>query len=519
MEDPSVEKLTFDSKELYRFFMNYGIEPAHVVFDGKIAAYLLNPTKGAYAPDEISLTWLSREALSEEEALGTGVKKMSVAELPEKQKLAYTTQVPRIMLEARELMIAALADAGMERLYFDMELPLARVLASMEYYGIRCDARVLREFSEALTGEIGLLAERIYALAGEEFNINSPKQLGEILFEKLGLPSDKKTKTGYSTSADILEKLAVKYPIVLDILNYRTLTKLKSTYAEGLTEFIDPADGRIHTRFNQTVTATGRLSSTDPNLQNIPIRMELGRKLRKAFVPQNKDYFFMDADYSQIELRLLAHMSGDEKLISAYRSGQDIHRATAASVLHKAPEDVTPAERSSAKAVNFGIIYGQTAFGLSEGVGISPKEASEYIKNYFAQYPKVEGFLEECVAKARAAGYGETLYGRRRPIEELKNSNFIQRSFGERVAKNMPIQGTAADIIKIAMIRVWERLRAEGLKSRLLVQVHDELLLEVYRPEKEAVEKLLTEEMEHAADLSVPLVADVHSGEDWYEAK
>ncbi len=519
MQDPGLFKLSFDTKKLCRLFMARGIRPERLVFDGMLAAYLLNPTKSVYAPDELSSAYLNEQALSAEEVLGTGAHRLALTELPEELCLRFTTQVPHIMLGVYPVMESLLAENGMERLYCDIELPLVYVLADMENSGIRLDTKVLSEFGRYLNTETEKLSEEIFALSGESFNINSPKQLGEILFEKLGLPGGKKTKTGYSTSADILEKLAPDYPIVEKILTYRQLTKLSGTYVEGLGGFIRPEDGKIHTRFNQTVTATGRLSSAEPNLQNIPIRMELGRELRKAFVPSGPDYLFMDADYSQIELRLLAHMSGDEQLIRAYREGQDIHRATAASVLHKAPEEVTPAERSSAKAVNFGIIYGMSAFGLGDGLGISQKEAGEYIRHYFDQYPKVEGFLNECVQKARETGYGVTLYGRRRQIDELKNSNFMQRSFGERVAKNMPIQGTAADIMKIAMIRVWTRLKTEGLKSRVLVQVHDELLLEVYRPEEEEVRRILKEEMCGAASLSVPLEVDIHTGENWYEAK
>ncbi len=518
-ENSALAKLSFDTKKICRLFLAAGIRPRNIAFDAMVAAYLLNPTKGSYAPDELSEAYLNEAALSEAEVLGTGAKKQDLRDLPAGERLKYCLSVPHIVLGCEPVMTAQLADAGMERLYYDIELPLTEVLADMENNGIRADTEVLRSFGVTLSAEIERLSAEIYALAGEEFNINSPKQLGDILFGKLGLPGDKKTKTGYSTAADILERLAPDYPIVRLVLNYRQLTKLNGTYVEGLGAYIQPEDGRIHTRFNQTITATGRLSSVDPNLQNIPIRTELGRELRKAFVPENRDFLFMDADYSQIELRLLAHMSEDEKMIAAYREGQDIHRATAASVLHKAPEDVTPQERSSAKAVNFGIIYGQSAFGLSDGLDISIKDAADYIRNYFAQYPKVEGFLNECVQKAKESGVGVTLYGRRRPIDELKNSNFIQRSFGERVAKNMPIQGTAADIMKIAMVRVYGRLKAEGLKSRLLVQVHDELLVEVYRPEEEAVRRILEEEMCGAASLLVPLEVDVHTGENWYEAK
>ena len=375
----------------------------------------------------------------------------------------------------------------------------------------------MKAYGEQLTGRIAELERKSYEEADEAFNINSPKQLGVILFEKLQLPHGKKTKTGYSTAADVLEKLAEEYPIVSDILEYRQLTKLKSTYADGLANYIQP-DGRIHGKFHQTITATGRLSSAEPNLQNIPIRMELGRLIRKVFVPKD-GYVFLDADYSQIELRVLAHLSGDEMLIQAYQDAQDIHTITASQVFHVAPEEVTPLLRRNAKAVNFGIVYGISSFGLSQDLSITRKEAQEYIAQYFKTYPGIKEFLDRTVEDAKKDGYVTTMFGRRRPMPELKSSNFMQRSFGERVAMNAPIQGTAADIIKIAMIRVDQKLRARGLRSRLILQVHDELLIETEKEELEEVRELLKEEMMHAADLRVRLEVDVHSGSNWYEAK
>ena len=357
----------------------------------------------------------------------------------------------------------------------------------------------------------------IWEQAGEEFNINSPKQLGVILFEKLQMPGGKKTKTGYSTAADVLDKLAPEHKIVADILEYRQLTKLKSTYADGLANYIDKG-GRIHSTFNQTITATGRISSTEPNLQNIPIRTELGRLLRKVFIPK-EGFVFLDADYSQIELRVLAHMSGDEKLIQAYKEAQDIHRMTASQVFHIPFDEVTPLQRRNAKAVNFGIVYGISSFGLSQDLSITRKEAAQYIENYFETYPKIKGFLDGLVESGKEDGYVATMFGRRRPVPELKSSNFMQRSFGERVAMNSPIQGTAADIIKIAMIRVHRRLKEEQLKSRLILQVHDELLIETAKEEVEIVSQILEEEMKGAADLSVSLEIDMHTGKNWYEAK
>ena len=375
----------------------------------------------------------------------------------------------------------------------------------------------MKTYGDQLAGRIRELETSIYEQAGETFNINSPKQLGVILFEKMQLPGGKKTKTGYSTAADVLEKLAQEHPVVASVLEYRTLAKLKSTYADGLAAFIAP-DGRIHSTFNQTITATGRISSTEPNLQNIPVRMELGRMIRKVFVPK-PGCVFVDADYSQIELRVLAHLSGDERLIQAYRDAEDIHRITASQVFHIPFDEVTPLQRRNAKAVNFGIVYGISSFGLSQDLSISRKEASEYIEKYFETYPGIKNFLDGLVEHAKENGYVTTLYGRRRPMPELKSSNFMQRSFGERVAMNAPIQGTAADIIKIAMIRVSERLKREQLKSRLILQIHDELLIEAEKEEVEQVKTILREEMQGAAELSVRLEVDMHTGNNWYEAK
>ncbi len=405
----------------------------------------------------------------------------------------------------------------MLRLMKEIEMPLTYVLYDMEREGILVKPDELKAYGEALTGRISELEQKIYDAAGTEFNINSPKQLGEILFDRLMLPGGKKTKTGYSTAADVLEKLSADHPIVADVLEYRGLAKLKSTYADGLAAFIGE-DERIHTTFNQTITATGRISSTDPNLQNIPMRMELGRKIRKVFVPA-KGHIFTDADYSQIELRILAHMSGDQQLIEAYKMHADIHRITASQVFHIPFDEVTSLQRRNAKAVNFGIVYGISSFGLSQDLSITRKEASEYIEQYFATYPGVKNFLDNTVADAKKQGFVTTMFGRRRPVPELTSSNFMQRSFGERVAMNSPIQGTAADIIKIAMIRVSRRLKRDGLKSKLILQVHDELLIETVKEEAEKVRKILEEEMNSAADLLVNLEVDLHEGNDWYEAK
>ena len=434
------------------------------------------------------------------------------------QELAeYAGSAASAILAAWPVLSEKLQQTGMDRLFSGIEMPLTRVLHEMEMEGIRVRPQALKDYGGALVERIGELEKSIHEKAGEEFNINSPKQLGEILFGKMKLPGGKKTKTGYSTAADVLEKLAEEHPIASEILEYRGLSKLKSTYADGLLPCIGP-DGRIHTTLNQTITATGRISSTEPNLQNIPMRMELGRLIRKAFVPK-EGWVFTDADYSQIELRVLAHMSGDAQLIEAYRMDADIHRITASKVFHTPFEEVTDLQRRNAKAVNFGIVYGISSFGLSQDLSISRKEAAEYIEEYFRTYPDVKAFLDREVAFAKENGYSVTLFGRRRPIPELKSSNFMQRSFGERVAMNAPIQGTAADIIKLAMIRVWRRLDSEKLKSRLILQIHDELLVETAPGEEEKVAAILREEMKAAASLSVTLETDLHTGKDWYEAK
>ncbi len=405
----------------------------------------------------------------------------------------------------------------MDRLFWEIEMPLTICLYRMEAEGIRVLPQALAEYGEELGKQITVLEEKIHRDANSDFNINSPKQLGEILFDQMKLPGAKKTKTGYSTSADILEKLAAEVPFVKDVLNYRGLAKLKSTYADGLKQYIDETN-RIHSTFHQTITATGRISSADPNLQNIPIRMEQGRLIRKVFVPK-EGYIFLDADYSQIELRILAHMSGDESLLSAFENGQDIHRMTASKVFGIPFEDVTPLQRRNAKAVNFGIIYGISAFGLSQDIGTTTKQAQEFIDNYFKTFPRIKDFLDGLVTSAKKKGYAETIFSRRRPMPELKESNFMRRQFGERVAMNAPIQGSAADIMKIAMIRVSKRLKEEGLKSRLILQIHDELLIETLLSEKERVGELLVYEMENAAKLRVKLTADMSEGYTWYDAK
>lgn len=485
-------------------------------FDASVAAYLLNPLKNDYPYEDLAKDYAGLMIPSKTDLLGKESPVKAKQAKPE-AFLKYICYMAYIPWKTRGRLLEELNNTGMQTLYDTIELPLVYTLSDMEKEGVHVDAEELKRYGEELAAQIAVLEKEIYEGAGETFNINSPKQLGHILFEKLEMPYGKKTKTGYSTAADVLEKLAVEYPLVSKILEYRQLAKLKSTYADGLANFIEE-DGRIHTNFQQTVTATGRLSSTDPNLQNIPIRMELGRMIRKVFLPKD-GYVFVDADYSQIELRILAHMSGDEMLIQAYREAQDIHRMTASQVFHTPFEEVTDLQRRNAKAVNFGIVYGISSFGLSQDLSISKKEAQEYIERYFESYPKIKEFLDGCVEKAKKDGYSVTMFGRRRPLPEISSSNFMQRSFGERIAMNAPIQGTAADIIKIAMNRVHRRLIDEGLKSRLLLQVHDELLIEAAPDEVDEVKKILDEEMKGAADLSVELEIDTHTGKNWYEAK
>ncbi len=485
-------------------------------FDASVAAYLLNPLKNNYPYEDLAKDYAGLMIPSKTDLLGKESPVKAKQAKPE-AFLKYICYMAYIPWKTRDRLLEELNNTGMQTLYDTIELPLVYTLSDMEKEGVHVDAEELKRYGEELAAQIAVIEKEIYEGAGETFNINSPKQLGHILFEKLEMPYGKKTKTGYSTAADVLEKLAVEYPLVSKILEYRQLAKLKSTYADGLANFIEE-DGRIHTNFQQTVTATGRLSSTDPNLQNIPIRMELGRMIRKVFLPKD-GYVFVDADYSQIELRILAHMSGDEMLIQAYREAQDIHRMTASQVFHTPFEEVTDLQRRNAKAVNFGIVYGISSFGLSQDLSISKKEAQEYIERYFESYPKIKEFLDGCVEKAKKDGYSVTMFGRRRPLPEISSSNFMQRSFGERIAMNAPIQGTAADIIKIAMNRVHRRLIDEELKSRLLLQVHDELLIEAAPDEVDEVKKILDEEMKGAADLSVELEIDTHTGKNWYEAK
>ena len=517
--DSAYRKIGHDVKKDIRFLRSYGYDGFTAEFDTAIGAYILNATGSSYEYDDIAAAFLNETYPSQEEVFGKGRTKKAFAALPEAERTAYGARQAEIFFRARKVMEERLAENEQKSLFYDMEMPLIYVLADMEKYGIKVDKAALLAYQKRLGESLDGMEEEIYALAGEKFNINSPKQLGVILFERLGLKGGKKTKTGYSTAADVLEKLRTAHPIVERILHYRQLAKLKSTYADGLLAVMDAETEKIYSTFNQTITATGRISSTEPNLQNIPVRLELGRELRKIFIPESAEFCFLDADYSQIELRVLAHISGDESLIAAFKSNQDIHRMTASQVFHVPFDEVTPLQRSNAKAVNFGIIYGKGAFSLGQDLGISRKEAEEYINAYFARYPKIKTFMEDTIKNGTKNGYVSTLWNRRRNMPELQSSNFMQRAAGERAAMNMPIQGTAADIIKLAMIKVHRALQEGGYRSRLILQVHDELLIEAYKEEKEAVAKILKENMEHAADLLVPLDVDVHEGASWFEAK
>ena len=494
-------------------FLDFHEEDA--VFDAGLAAYLLQPNQSEYEYDTLAKVYLDVTLPSEKEMLGKEKLGYFSFEDEKVQKwMAYQAIVP---YKIKSVLREKLKETGMESLYDEMELPCLYALYEMEKNGIRVDGEALHQYGKKLRTRIEELTAEIHAMAGEEFNINSPKKLGEILFEKLGLKNGKKTKTGYSTSAEVLEKLTNAHPIIPKILEYRQLTKLNSTYAEGLTGYIR-ADGRIHGKFHQTVTVTGRISSADPNLQNIPTRMPLGREIRKVFIPEEGSVF-VDADYSQIELRVLAHMSGDAALIAAYQADEDIHAITASQVFDVPLDQVDSTLRRKAKAVNFGIVYGISSFGLGQDLDISRKEAEGYIEKYFATYGKVKEFLDRTVEDAKKNGYTVTMFGRRRPIPELASSNFMTRSFGERAAMNAPVQGTAADIIKIAMVHVNRRLKEEHLQSKLVLQIHDELIIETKKEELEIVQKILVAEMMHAADLAVPLLVDANVGDSWYDAK
>ena len=508
-----VKKVSHNVKDLMRTLLENGLPAGGFIFDTALAAYLLDATAGSYDLGRLFVSYYNTELPKPLHLEPDAFSMLGDAAQAEAAFDSYSAAVDALYGTLSQKLRAQ----EMWELYETAELPLCRVLAEMELAGCRVDARALADFGESLSQRAAELEAAIYDMAGERFNINSPKQLGDLLFDRLGLPHGKKTKTGWSTNADVLEKLRYEYPIVDAVLEYRQYAKLRSTYADGLLKAIDP-DGRVRTSFQMTVTATGRLSSTEPNLQNIPTRTDLGSEIRRMFVPDD-GCVLVDADYSQIELRLLAHISGDEAMRAAFTSGQDIHTATAAQVFHVPPEEVTHEMRRSAKAVNFGIVYGISAFSLSQDIGVSVAEAKAYMEAYFATFPGVRKYMDSVVEAAKEKGYVETLLHRRRDLPELKSSNFNLRSFGERVALNMPIQGTAADVMKLAMVAVWKRLRAENLQARLVLQVHDELIVECPEAEAETVAKLLAEEMENVVKLSVPLTADAHWGKNWLEAK
>ena len=505
-----VRLLVHGAKELQRRLLERCLPAEGIVFDTEVAAYLLDASRGKYELPRLALDFCQIQLPVEKELIAAGAE-------PRAAKEALLLSGTAALLALYEPLAAGLGDQGLEKLFREMELPLCRVLAEMEVEGVLVDAEALHAFDEMLRGRIAGAQEAIYGYAGGSFNINSPKQLGEVLFERLGLPAGKKTKTGWSTNVEVLEKLRDKHPIIGQIMEYRMLTKLQATYAEGLLKVIGP-DGRVRTTFQNTVTATGRLSSTEPNLQNIPVRTDLGAEIRKMFVPA-PGCLFVDADYSQIELRVLAHMADDKAMQAAFNSGEDIHRVTASQVFGVPFEAVTPQMRRNAKAVNFGIVYGISEFSLAEDIGVSRGEAKDYIDSYLSRYHGVRDFMRAVVEQGTQLGYVATLYGRRRYLPELKDGKYLVREAAKRMAMNTPIQGTAADIIKIAMLRVDRALRDAGLEARLVLQVHDELIVECPEAEAEQVKALVTREMEAAASLSVPLTAEAKSGRSWYEAK
>ena len=517
-ENPEIKKYGYNLKNDCLILKPYEINLTGLYFDIAIAEYLIDSTSSNYEIKDIALKYNLGDVLSLEELLGKGKSKKDFKDLSDAQISGYACSVLDIVDNGKEALITTIENYTMHNLFYEVEMPLVEILADMEYIGISADKEVLNELKQKFDIEIKTLEASIYEYAGENFNINSPKQLGHILFDKLGLPAIKKTKTGYSTNAEVLEALSDKHPIIDKITLYRQYTKLQSTYVDGLLNIINPKTGRIHSSFNQTITTTGRISSTEPNMQNIPVRLEIGRELRKVFVAP-EDMYLVDADYSQIELRILAHIANDEGLIDAFSKGDDIHTITASEVFNVPLDEVTKELRSAAKAVNFGIVYGISDFGLSNNLGISKQVAKEYIDNYFARYPYVKKYMEDIVEKAKNDGYVETYIGRRRYIPELGSNNFIMKNLGKRLAMNTPIQGSAADVIKIAMVKVYARLKSEGLKSKLILQVHDELIIESPDSEKSYVADLLKEAMESAVDLNVKLTVDAKWGKSWYETK
>ena len=512
------KKITIDAKADIIFLNKHNIKLNNLIFDVMIGTYILDPTKDKYNYNNIAEEILDINYEDKDELLGTRKSKKFIYDIDEEKWFKYCARQSYVAYKCKPIISKKIEENNQQELFYNIEMPLIEVLASMEIYGIRVSKEELIQYQQELDKEIEELTKEIHWLAGEEFNINSSKQLGEILFEKLNLKGSKKTTRGWSTSADVLEKLYDNHEIIPKILEYRTYAKLKSTYADGLLSVLNEETSRIYSNFNQTVTATGRISSTEPNLQNIPIKIELGHKVRKVFKPE-KDYIFVDADYSQIELRVLAHLSQDEYLIQAFNDGQDIHKITASKVFNKSLDDVTSFERSAAKAINFGLIYGKQAFSLAQDLGITKAKAEEYINDYFDKYPKIKDFLDNIVESTKETGYTKTMFNRIRYVPEINSSNFVQRGVGQRIAMNTPIQGTAADIIKVAMVKVYNRMKKENLKSRLILQVHDELLIEAYKDEKDIIKEILKDEMENAISFSVKLLIDINEGESWYDTK
>lgn len=519
LSNPEIKKHGYDLKEDYILLKPYEIELNSMDFDITIAEYLIDSKSStSYECSAIAMKYLTRKIKSKEDLLGKGAKAKKFDEIEFDELSAYIGDILNTVNGVYPKMEENLKETEMDGLFYHVEMPLVEVLGSMEYIGMKVDKDQLNELKEKFTTIINELENEIFELAGEPFNINSPKQLGVVLFEKLGLPVIKKTKTGYSTNAEVLEKLRDKHEIIDKITEYRQIVKLNSTYVEGLLKIINPKTGRIHSSFNQTITTTGRISSTEPNMQNIPVKTEMGRDIRKVFVADD-NCKLVDADYSQVELRVLAHMSGDENMIDAFKHGEDIHSKTASQIFDVDIKDVTSKQRIEAKAINFGIIYGKTDFGLSQDLNITVATAKAYIDSYFNKYPKIKEFMDEAVESATETGYATTILNRRRYIPEIKASNFIVRNQGKRFAMNAPIQGSAADIIKVAMVNVYNKLKENNMKSRLILQVHDELIVEAVDEELEMAEKIVREEMENAQSMDVKLDVDLNTGDSWYETK
>ena len=517
-EDHSIKKTGHNLKDEIIILQRYGIELNGISFDTMIGSYLLAPAESSYKISRLAFEYLGKDIKEFEDYLGSGKNKKTFSQIEKNSRKEFLADYLTTVIGIEEIINSQLMENDMDGLFYDMELPLVKIMASMEVTGFKIDTYTLKEIGKKLRKKLALLEEDIYQISGEKFNINSPKQLGEILFEKMNLPAIKKTKTGYSTNAEVLEKLKDKHPVIGRILEYRQYAKLNSTYVEGLLSVVDNKTGRIHSSFRQAVTATGRISSTEPNLQNIPVKTEEGKEFRKIFVAE-EGCVLIDADYSQIELRVLAHLSKDKNLIEAFNNNEDIHTKTASQVFGVSPEQVTSLMRSRAKAVNFGIVYGISDYGLSRDLDISRKEAKQYIDNYLAYFSGVKEYMENIIKKGKKDGFVETVFGRRRYLPELKSRNFNVKAFGERLALNTPVRGTAADIIKKAMIEVVKEVEEKNYKSKLILQVHDELIIESPVDEKEEMKKILKGKMENAVKLIVPLTVDLNTGESWYDAK